>query len=951
MALIYCPECRKQISDKADYCPHCGLPSKYFSNQISSEENNDVENSKIDEADYKSIRNMLISFSKDYEELFSNLGYINSSIVKKLYNSYSYYLKILNDPVVKQYITNNGSKLGFSETECLRFISQMQELFEKTDKHNELFIGNKLIEYKEYFDNMLIKVDPNVRLDEEQRRAVLTDEDYCLLIAGAGAGKTTTMAAKAKYLVDKQGVKPEDIIVISYTNKAIDELKERINEKLGIPVKICTFHSFGYEILKNNSDVAPTINFKSYSIIFDFLEKKVFSDQKILKNLVLFLGYYFDLPEDFHKFKTLNEYFEYKVNQVYETIKSRLGEYVKNVVNIRSKKTRTITGEYLRSVQEVQIANFLYLNNIDYEYEKPYKYRISEFKKIYTPDFYIKQGENECYIEHFGVTENYQSQLYNKYDLEKYVNNISKKRALHKKYGTELIQTYSEYMDGRSLVDHLKEELEKKGFVLVNRDYTEVYKKLAETSKDRYVVKLIMFIIEFIARYKTAGYDEGGFAVLRNKTDNVRTRLFLDIAEDVYKYYQESLRKNNQIDFSDMINDAEKMLHEMSTIQSKPSYKYIIIDEFQDIARQRFNLTKALVDATGARVIAVGDDWQSIYAFSGSDITLFQRFLQLMGDGKELQITHTYRNSQQLIDIAGGFIQKNPAQIKKRLISPKSLENPISIIAFNDKLDYRKNWILAIEEAVGKIVKEYGENSSILLIGRYNFDIDFVVRSGLFDTLGGDKIKSRKYPRAKLTFLTAHSSKGLGFDNVILINMVDGKFGFPSQIEDDPIMKLVIFKENTVEFAEERRLFYVAMTRTKNRVYMITPKSRPSKFIVELIKDFRIPHDPGINMEESISSTVCCPICNMPLKYEHNKNYGIPLYMCTNDPEVCDFMTNDRKYPFDIFKCSKCDDGFMVVKPGQNPNERFYGCTNYNKTSTGCKNTKPIKIIRNEEKT
>ena len=237
------------------------------------------------------------------------------------------------------------------------------------------------------------------------------------------------------------------------------------------------------------------------------------------------------------------------------------------------------------------------------------------------------------------------------------------------------IHTWFQYNDGRPLLDHLEEELNKKGFILKPRDDDEVYRKLTETGKDKYVIRLIMFMIEFIEKYKTCGYDEAGFEVLCSKTDNVRSRLFLEIAREVFSYYQEKLI----IDFADMINDAEKMLREMSSYNYKPSYKYIVIDEFQDIARQRFNLTRALVDVTGAKVVAVGDDWQSIYAFAGSDITLFQRFLELMGNGREMQITHTYRNSQELIDIAGSFVQKNPSQIKKRLISPKQLENPIIV--------------------------------------------------------------------------------------------------------------------------------------------------------------------------------------------------------------------------------------------------------------------------------
>ena len=692
MALIYCPECKKQISDKAEACPHCGLPGTYFSLGQDISLAPDKQADKPD-TDYKTLRNMLIAFEKDYAEVFAVQRYIASSSARAFYQSYSHYVAIFKSPMVKQYIKNHSSSVGISPDQCSRFVTLMDDFYQKVDLFNERFLKQKLHEHKSYFDNILKAVDRNVMLDEEQRRAVLTDDDYCLLIAGAGAGKTTTMAAKVKYLADIQKISPEDIIVISYTNKAIDELKERINKKLNIPVKVCTFHSFGYEILRKSTDMPPGVNYKSYSIIYEYLEKKIFNNKRLLNNLVNFLGFYFDVPDDVFNFNSLNDYCTYKANLDFETIKSRLGEYIKTIASGRLKKTRTITGEFLRSAQEVQIANYLYLNSIGYEYEKPYSHPIPGARKIYTPDFFIRQGENECYIEHFGIKENYQSGIYTKTQLEKYVHSIVDKRKLHLQHNTKLIQTWCEYNDGRPLLDHLKEQLEENGFILKPRDNKEVYKKLTETGKDKYVIKLIIFMISFIEQYKTCGFDEAGFNVLRKKTDNVRTRLFLDIAEEVYQYYQAELQKNNQIDFSDMINDAEKIIHEMSKSPYKPSYKYIIIDEFQDIARQRFNLTKSLSDVTGAKVVAVGDDWQSIYAFAGSDITLFQKFLELMGDGKEMQITHTYRNSQELIDIAGSFIQKNPSQIKKRLLSPKRLENPIIVESYDDTASPLTNWV------------------------------------------------------------------------------------------------------------------------------------------------------------------------------------------------------------------------------------------------------------------
>ncbi len=292
------------------------------------------------------------------------------------------------------------------------------------------------------------------------------------------------------------------------------------------------------------------------------------------------------------------------------------------------------------------------------------------------------------------------------------------------------------------------------------------------------------------------------------------------------------------------------------------------------------------------------------------------------------------RQKQIPIFIAGQFIQKNPSQIKKRLISPKHLENPIVIADYDDTSRIRQNWGEKVEEVIGRILEEYGEGSSILLIGRYNFDIYNLVRTGLFHELTNNRLQSVKYPKAKITTLTAHSSKGLGFENVVLINMQEGKFGFPSQIEDDPILKLVTYTDYSVPFAEERRLFYVAMTRTRNRVYMIVPQKRPSRFVVELIKDFNIPHSSKLNLDIENRYTLKCPVCSFPLKYENNKNYGIPLYICTNEPEICDFMTNDRQVKRDIFKCPRCPDGYMVIKKNRDDGCKFYGCTNYKET--GC---------------
>ena len=812
--------------------------------------------------------------------------------------------------------------------------------------HNTKYVDETVEVNREYFDNILKDIDPNIRLDDEQRRAVVTDDDYCLLVAGAGAGKTTTMAAKVKYLVDKQHIDPEDIIVISYTRKAIGELKDRINKGLGIPANICTFHKFSYDIVKRFSAEPPEINFSSYQIIFDMLEKAVFHDKQLMRNLVLFLGYYFDLTEDVFKFDNLDQYHQFKADQDYETLKSGLGDYVKKIQEQRSKRTRTITGEYLRSVQEVQIANFLYLNGIDYEYERVYPFDSPSLNKKYTPDFYIYQGEHSAWLEHYALSEGGYNNLFTPAQITRYKKAIEDKRALHKGFKTTLLETWSLYGDRRPLIDHLKEILEKEGFILKPRNLEEVYRKIVETGKDKYVYRLVYFLMTFIEQYKTTGYDAGGFEILRKKTDNQRTLLFLDIAEQVYNHYQDTLKQRNEIDFADMINDAHAYLLEIERQNIELPYKYIIIDEFQDIARQRFNLTKRLSEITKAKVVAVGDDWQSIYAFSGSDITLFTRFLELMGSGTELKITHTYRNSQELIDIAGGFVQKNTTQIRKQLISPKHLADPVVIREFDDSFKPMKNLAAKIEEAIGEIISEFGARSSILLSGRYNYDMFKLINTGLFYEAPNGKVRCKKYPEADLTFMTAHSSKGLGFDNEIIINMFEGKYGFPCQLEDDPIMKLVTYEDASMPYAEERRLFYVALTRTKNRVYLMTPQRRPSRFLIELIKEYNLPHSDNLNMNVADIFKLRCPICGYPLKNEYNKNYGLNLWVCTNEPEVCDFMTNDKVHKHDILRCPECRklgrNGYLIVKMNPKNGNVFYGCTNYFDENIKCQYMKAL---------
>ena len=546
-------------------------------------------------------------------------------------------------------------------------IHTYKSITEIIDQLNDQYISEKLISEKDYLDKILCKVDPVVKLDDDQRRVILTDEDYCLVIAGAGAGKTTTVAAKVKYLVDKKNIDPKDILVISFTNKAVGELRDKINKDLEIDCPIATFHSTGNAILHIHSPEQLNIvdGSKLYFLLQDYFRESVLKNERVVNNLILFFASYFDAP---YKGKDLNKFFNQIAKSSFTTMRSELDEYKREVIDARSKKNITIQNEIVRSFQEVEIANFLYINNLDYEYEPLYPYNIDYARKPYTPDFVIKQGDKLVYLEHFGITEDGKNSMYTPEELERYKKNVNGKIKFHRQHGTKLLYTFSEYKDKKPLIDHLKDILEKEGFELNPRPNKEIMEKIVYSEESRYIRKLINLISRFISNFKTNGYGVDEFNRMYHSTTNVRSRLFLNICQECFLVYQKYLKENNAVDFEDMINESARVLREVKKMKQSLHFKYIIVDEYQDISRQRFDLTTALSEVTDAKIIAVGDDWQSIYAFSGSDISLFTKFEEKMGYAKMLKIVRTYRNSQDVIDIAGTFIQRNTEQIEKRLL-------------------------------------------------------------------------------------------------------------------------------------------------------------------------------------------------------------------------------------------------------------------------------------------
>lgn len=766
------------------------------------------------------------NYLEKYKKFMTKDIYITSNMYDTFTNKYKYLYDCLD-------------KNTCEYKNILKIINDKNKLLRK---HNRKYVDNKLIKYKPYFDNMFNDINKNIILDKSQREAIICDEDNLLVLSGAGSGKTTTISAKVKYLIDIKNVKPDKICVITFTKKAKEELDYKINKLFNANVDIYTFHSLGLKIIKyyyKNKDIDIIDEKGQYKIICDYIKNNLFKNKEKFNLFFEAFKNKTSFSEEYKLFDNYYDYHNYMYKRKYINSNTTMDNYIKEQAKRRRNYLKTLNGEYCKSKEEVDIANFLYLNNIDYQYEKSYK-KLDNLK-IYKPDFYIEQNNNYNYIEHFGIDKvNKTNNHYTKEELTNYLKNMKLKEKYHcdEKIEDLFIITYSKVLGKRNYLSVLKDSLIKKGYVLSKKDNNLVYERLKDTSEDKYINNFVnRIVIPFISYFKRSNYKLEEF--MKIKTDNDLLNKQIKVISDIYLNYESKLREKNLIDFEDMVNISYKVMPYVKEKNLGVDYKYIIIDEYQDVSMQRFNLTKRIEELFKSKIIAFGDDYQTIFGFSGSRIDLMTEFKNYLSDAKQIPIPNVYRNSQELIDVATKFINKNSKQIKKKLISNKRLINPIELYIYNDSnyINTNINKSIILSNILDKIYLS-NNKSNVLLLERYNNDIDTILNNNLFIRKNHENIIYKKHEDMKIDYLTIHKSKGLEYDNCILINAIDDKYGFPSKIEDEEIIKLLKPKiEENIFYPEERRLFYVAMTRTKNKLYILVPKSKTSSFIREIESD------------------------------------------------------------------------------------------------------------------
>lgn len=942
-----------------------------------------------------------------------NVSYYLNSVVKKFakigdyapdnYFSHNWKQKLLlwhKNAIskVKKFKEDYAEYISSEDEKFFEKFYNKPETFETDTKQaNERYINQELKDNSDLFDDLDGK-----SLDSQQREAIVVDEDAVKVIAGAGSGKTFTIQGKVKYLTEKRDVDPSEILAISFSNASVDDLKERIAE----PIDIKTFHKVGKDILTQYNQYSRPDTSALKRIIKRYLTKKALKNEDISKKLIEFFSFYINVPPSDDDIKYEGDLLDWQEGVDFSTLKRRF----------KNKQRETLNNEIVRSYEELYIANFLFIYGIKYTYEKIYSYpnknferEFNKFKeflfsfneeipdelknditkdllnltdifeeyeiKDYLPDFYL--DDYNIYIEHFGLNRNCENHLIGGKSSEEYVKEMEWKRKVHKKYGTTLIETFSYYQSENRLLTRLAEKLQAQGVEFNEIDYREVYRILLENKTIKEWEDFIVLLKTFIELFKGNNYDETKFKEfydyvggLKDSFSKDRTIAFLKIVEEIYNDYEAYLLKIKKIDFNDMINKASDCI--VKNGLDLP-YKYIIVDEYQDTSFTRYNLLRNICDSIGAKIMVVGDDWQSIYSFSGCDVNIFTKFDNFFDVCETRYIEKTYRNSQQLIDASSNFVMKNPDQTRKELKSSKSLKYPIKLVNFDNDFDE----ILKFELIIKNIINQSTfKNKKILILGRNNKDIfnllkNFNVENEYgkrkFEILGDeDKLRRNKFvkivyresPDVNIEYRTVHQSKGLECDNVILINLKNWKAGFPNKMVDDPVLNFVKRNGDSFSYAEERRLFYVALTRTKNNVYLLSPYFKSSVFVQELKTDANVELlelennrlETLKNIEKNgeryvIPTKLKCPVCktgvvllesfwnkgklNRVLKCSHNM--APPFNRCNWEGGYYGSELEDLD---DIEYCPSCD-GILIKRYRHSDEHPFLGCTNFRKT--GCR--------------
>lgn len=761
--------------------------------------------------------------------------------------------------------------------------------------YNERFIAQEIKQYQSLFSQI-----ESYPLTAEQQRAVVCEEDRQLLIASAGSGKSSTLVAKVAYLLKKGLAQPHEICVLAYNEEAARSIAERIGQmqtrlqlfsdgqQLQGQCYSATFHALGLAVLRaqgENIALSPLANANRKEMLAYFQTKV-----EVLLEEESFADSWYDYLALAKKPRP--NLFNFKSQKAYYDYLSQMGaSYASSKEGKKRPIFTALNGTKVSSMEALTIANWLISQGVKFHYLQPLA---GSKNKNALADFYFPEAD--LYHFHFALNAKNQWPDF----LPDYGSFIDKKRKAALRLKIDFIETRSAQFDDGSILQTLKRQLQDEGISfnpLSNEELAQLVNKQYQPEDDLPIFEA------FLRHFKANGGDTSAFDQELAQTevhDPIRTTLFLEIFKPLYQAYQQDLEAAGQIDFNDQINLACERLESREFVHP---FKYILVDEFQDISQDRKRLLQALLNQHAqCKLMAVGDDWQSIYRFSGADIDIMTHFSRHFGYAATNYLTQTFRCYQGIADVAAEFVQQNPEQLRKDVKAHADINvDQVRIEAYESESD-QLDWVQKLLWRLNSTAEKRGIQLSVYLLARYH-------RQRPDNLLN----YQARYPSLQIQFKTIHASKGLEADYVILMGLESGPYGFPSERSDDPILHLVIPQPEAFSHAEERRLLYVALTRAKRGVFVLSSATDRSEFITQLGKIKRV------QLSEKLVEVELCPKCHSGKMQERRGPYSIFLG-CSNYP-ACDH--SEKKI------CPKCETGYMAARESEHG--RFYGCSTYPK--------------------
>ena len=756
-------------------------------------------------------------------------------------------------------------ELSPSAGKMLKDIRNLEALVTSETKRREA--NQKFIRTQAELAKQAVEHAEQGKLTKEQAEAVATDEDVTLVAAGAGTGKTTVITAKLAHLVANQKVKPDRILVLAYNNNAAVEIRERLRLAPELEAaSVDTFHAFGRRVIGQTSEM-PSVStlaepFQLRRAMQAFIEEMT-KDEGLSRALLNF---------------TINMPAQYR--SPFDPEIHTQADYQKYIVNSR---LLTLNGEIVKSFEELTIANWLAANDIEYQYEKPYEQHTATTQyRQYHPDFYLPH--HQIYIEHFALNREGKAPP----GWIGYEKGVEWKRKLHQSNQTKLVETYSWQHREGTLLPELGRTLDELQVEQRRIPTEELIKQLGAIR----ITRLAELLVAFLNHTKSGNITQEQIDVRASVSqDPRRTGEFLKLWRYARERYEERLQQEGTIDFHDMINEATAIL---TRGEWTHNYTHVLVDEFQDISAGRMALIKALMQ-NGMAYFLVGDDWQSIYRFTGSQVRLFNEVHEYLGFTERVTLSQTFRFGNDIAQPSARFIQQNPDQTQRTLRGADHLnDSTLTVIADSDQKQGART-------ALDQIRSQRTSEDTTLILGRFQ------------------RSRENLPSWAQKHFSTIHSAKGKEAEHVIVLDLADDIYGFPCLREDDPLLDLVAppIDDNPYPYAEERRLFYVGMTRSKKATYLVADPSRPSPFIRELLQIA-----PEVRELGQLSPE--CPACRAGHLVRSQTGHHL---RCTNHP-ACEHLAP---------RCTACRQGYAVVSRNNRQEATETRCTN-----EGCQHTERV---------